>query len=47
MIDETVFGMDQEEFREVARKLCPDLTDEEFDVMWEDFMQDRWKRRLH
>lgn len=47
MTDITVFGMCKFEFREVARRLCPDLTDEEFDDLWDEFMHERWIRSLH
>ena len=37
--------MDKETWREVARRLCPHWTDEEFEQAWADFLL--WKYRRH
>ena len=39
--------MSKEEWREVVREVRPDITDEQYEIMWQDFIFNRelWRRR--
>lgn len=36
----------KEEWRDVARIVRPDLTDEEYNTMWDDFIQEKARKQL-
>jgi hypothetical protein len=38
---------DHDEWLEVARRLIPDLTDEEYEAQWLEFQEAKRKRRAH
>lgn len=39
--------LDKQEWRDVAKKVRPDLTDEEFEKMWEEFHREKALRQAH
>ena len=39
--DDSLYWLSKEEFRAAARGVKPDITDEEFNALWEDF----WDRK--
>ena len=47
MNDVRLDEFDKDEWRDVARILCPGLTDEQFDVMWEEFIAMKYGKTLH
>ncbi len=43
----TLKEFDKDEWREVARKLRPDWTDEEFEAAWLEFCALKYRKQLH
>lgn len=45
--DVSLFELDKEEFWDVSRRLRPNLSREEYDVLWDNFVQMKKEKELN